>query len=247
MKYHKAMLVLTLALTTLGMPVREAQAAETEVAGREVTGKEETEAVETDIMETGATAVKIAETEEGGPQSATVNDAQAMQAYIDALPLEQQCNLYANANKPDNSPEVEIAATNFTYLINEGNIMITGYNGEAQGILTIAPSYLIDGVSCKVTKIGYRAFYKQTKITAVILPEGLINIGRGAFMNCISLQHVYLPSTVQAIYDYAFRNCVLLTDVFYPNTNTEWNEIQMGDNNTLLIDATRNYNAYSTS
>lgn len=176
-----------------------------------------------------------------------VNDPVAMQAYIDALPLEQQCSLYAGANKLGNSPEVEIATTNFVYLINEGNIMITGYNGEAEGILTIAPSYLIDGVSYRVTKIGYRAFYKQTKITAVILPEGIINIGRAAFMDCLSMQLVYLPSTTQAIYDYAFRNCVQLTDVYYPYTSVEWNEMQMGDNNTLLIDATRNYHAYAVS
>ena len=174
-----------------------------------------------------------------------VNDPVAMQAYIDALPLDQQCALYAGANKPGNSPEIEISTTNFVYLINEGNIMITGYNGEAEGILTIAPSYLIDGVSYKVTKIGYRAFYKQTKITAVIMPEGIINIGRAAFMDCISMQYVYMPSTVQAIYDYAFRNCILLTDVYYPYTSAEWNEMQMGENNTLLVDATRNYNAYS--
>lgn len=168
-------------------------------------------------------------------------DAEAVQAYIDSLSLIEQCTLYAASNKTENYIETAIEDSPFSYEITPQGITITGYQGECSGIVIIAPSYTINGQSLPVTKIGYRAFYKQIAMTAVILPENLTNIGRAAFMDCVSLQIVYLPSSTYSIYDYAFRNCIALSDVYYPNQYTEWNAMQIGEHNTLFIDATRHY------
>ena len=54
----------------------------------------------------------------------------------------------------------------------------------------------------------------RSQITAVVVEEGVQNVGAYAFRNCLALETVNLPSTVVRIGDYAFDNCPELTDVW---------------------------------
>ena len=63
------------------------------------------------------------------------------------------------------------------------------------------------GVAYTVTVIGKPAFNGNTKITSVILPEGLETIDEYAFQKCTALKTVDLPSTLKEIGGYAFDNC----------------------------------------
>ncbi len=63
-----------------------------------------------------------------------------------------------------------------------------------------------DGVIC----IGKHAFEQNRQLVSVVIPEGVVEISSYAFNGCRSLQRVYLPSTLRRIGRFAFRDCSLL-------------------------------------
>ncbi len=60
-----------------------------------------------------------------------------------------------------------------------------------------------------VTEIGDHAFSGQN-IEKVILPEGVVRIGKNAFKDCASLQEINMPDSIEEIDDHAFDQCVSL-------------------------------------
>lgn len=72
--------------------------------------------------------------------------------------------------------------TVWSYTVNDDYATITGYNGS--GTVIAVPSTL-DGYA--VNAIGSRAFEKNTKITRVVVPEGVTSIGSYAFSGCKAL------------------------------------------------------------
>lgn len=65
----------------------------------------------------------------------------------------------------------------------------------------------------------------NSKITQVILPEGLVNIGSCAFYDCRSLTSINIPDSVTSIEGSAFSHCVSLTSINIPDsiTSIEYN------------------------
>lgn len=59
---------------------------------------------------------------------------------------------------------------------------------------------------------------KGTNIKHVILPDSIINIGKGAFENCTSLETIVLPVDLQFISSSAFKGCMNLTQVELPES-----------------------------
>lgn len=57
-------------------------------------------------------------------------------------------------------------------------------------------------------------------ITALVIPEGVTNIGQYAFYNCSTITSVTIPNSVTSIGSYAFHNCSGLTSVTIPNSVT---------------------------
>ena len=64
-----------------------------------------------------------------------------------------------------------------------------------------------------VQNIGQYAFYCNSNIQAVTLPEGLLTIGKQAFRQCTSLQSITIPNTVTSIGNYAFYSCEVMQTV----------------------------------
>ena len=60
-------------------------------------------------------------------------------------------------------------------------------------------------VSSDITKIHEFAFNNCQKITEVVLPNGLKEIGNGAFMNCTGMKKINLPTGLQTLGNNAFR------------------------------------------
>jgi len=87
----------------------------------------------------------------------------------------------------------------FAYDTQNGVVTITGYVGSG-GSVTIPAS--INGLP--VTSIGGNAFFSQTNVTALIVPDSVTNIGAVAFLGCRNLSHVALGHGVSSIGDYAF-------------------------------------------
>ena len=100
------------------------------------------------------------------------------------------------------------------------SVTITGYTGPG-GAVTIPGT--LGGLP--VTAIGNDAFYNESSLTSVTIPESVTSIRNNAFMGCRSLTSVAIPESVTSIGDGALRNCSSLTGVTIPENVTaigEW-------------------------
>jgi hypothetical protein len=97
-------------------------------------------------------------------------------------------------------------------------ITITGYTGSATVVNIPAE---IDGIP--VREIWYQAFYSNSRITQVTIPENVTNIAYEAFRRCTNLTAVSFPSSLTSIGEVAFRGCTKLTTVRLPSGLTSIN------------------------
>jgi len=65
------------------------------------------------------------------------------------------------------------------------------------------------------------AFYRNEQITAVTLPQGLMEIGPASFMGCTALTNIQLPDSIVRIGASAFRMCSSLTALTLPESVAE--------------------------
>ncbi len=72
-----------------------------------------------------------------------------------------------------------------------------------------------------VTNIGNAAFVTCENLTSVTIPETVTSIGDHAFLNCVSLTEVTIPGSVTAIGTWAFQGCSSLTEVTIPDSVKE--------------------------
>ncbi len=130
------------------------------------------------------------------------------------------------------SPEqTENPITDFSFAVGaDGTILLVEYIGVSENV--IIPQK-VNGLD--VTSIYDNAFRENTKITSVIIPASVKEIGRNAFAYCYSLKtvtfseglikigssaflgssvtEITLPSTLSLISADAFSSCVFLTDI----------------------------------
>ena len=95
---------------------------------------------------------------------------------------------------------------NYEYRINNDNstVTITGYLGSSKEI-TIPSSIPVGVKEYNVISVSENAFYGNTKLTKVIIPDTIISIGNDAFANCSSNLIIYAANNSDAI-DYAKSN-----------------------------------------
>ncbi len=109
--------------------------------------------------------------------------------------------------------------------------------------------------------IGEYAFSSALKrVKQITIPENVNYIGRyalcsnaftdveilgdvtvlqeGVFSFCTSLKSITIPKSVTSIEDDAFCYCTSLKDVYYGGTRDEWEEINIGNYNSSLLNAT---------
>ncbi len=96
-----------------------------------------------------------------------------------------------------------------------------------------------------VTSIGTGAFFYCFSLTTVTFGKNsrLTSIGNSAFASCINLTSITIPNSVKTIDECAFAYCESLTDVYYGGSKEEWNNIDIGNYNTYLTNATIHYNS----
>ncbi len=87
-------------------------------------------------------------------------------------------------------------------------------NGSgASGNLVIPASVTSDCGTYAVTGIGGSAFYSNTGLASVTIPNSVTSIGQSAFMYCFGLTSVTIPESVTNIGNGAFYYCYSLTSV----------------------------------
>ena len=96
--------------------------------------------------------------------------------------------------------------------------------------------------SCQLTSIGNNAFENCTSLTSIDIPEGIQYIYIETFSNCSAMSSIKIPYSVDDVANHAFAGCTSLTTVYYGGeSETDWNSISIGTNNTKLVSAKRYY------
>ncbi len=103
------------------------------------------------------------------------------------------------------------ALAEFSYRTENGSIIITGYAGIC-GEVDIPDN--VDGLP--VTQIGSFAFYENSTVTSVTLPNSLVTIDSRAFARCANLASITIPASVAKIAYAAFSGCGALTTIVIP-------------------------------
>lgn len=62
--------------------------------------------------------------------------------------------------------------------------------------------------------------FSGSKITSIIIPEGVTDIGTSAFLDCANLTSVTFPRSLERIGTKSFGNCTSLVDVIIPSGST---------------------------
>ena len=75
-----------------------------------------------------------------------------------------------------------------------------------------------------VKEIGDKAFYDCKSLTSINIPDSVTSIGDWAFFDCSSLTSITIPDSVTSIGDSAFVNCSSLTSVTIPDSVTSIEE-----------------------
>src|SRR5688572_18487691 len=99
-----------------------------------------------------------------------------------------------------------VVQAQFNYWTENGAITITGYTGPG-GALAIPAT--INGLP--VTRIGNYAFYYNTSLTSVTIPNSVTLIGDYAFGGCTNLTNVTIGNGVTYIGEAAVFACTSLT------------------------------------
>lgn len=129
-------------------------------------------------------------------------------------------------------PITSNAETNgiYTYIIENGEVTITGCDESVSGELRI-PAF-IEGYPVK--NIGDGAFESRTDLTLLYIPKGVTNIGDRAFLGCTGITHIILNFGIKSIGDEAFRYCDNVKTVVYNAHEEFWNVVSIGENNDCL-------------
>ena len=158
------------------------------------------------------------------------------------------------------NPAVEDAAKDaaneqlfdFEFILNNTAVVVIRYKGTAADV-TIPSRYkgkpvtVIDPVAFynnsavtsvtipdSVTAIPDYAFGFCSQLTNISIPNSVTFIGFSAFRSCTSLKSITLPSSLSTIGNYAFADCPSLMTVTYPGSKTQWDAISKGSNNDVL-------------
>lgn len=123
-------------------------------------------------------------------------------------------------DNPWNSENYEKSLSINWAIIDEGITQIScesAFSGSANYSTTGGLSKII--LPSTLTDIGPHAF-SHTKITSIVLPEGLTKINNSLFRDCDSLKSVVIPNSVTEIEVQAFFGCHSLTEVTLPDSVT---------------------------
>ncbi len=81
-----------------------------------------------------------------------------------------------------------------------------------------------DGNTYEVTSIGDAAFFGDSSLTSIKIPESITTIGGSAFGRCTALTSITIPNSVTSIGDGAFYDCDGLTSITISNSVTSIGE-----------------------
>ena len=134
---------------------------------------------------------------------------------------------------------------NYTIMKDNTSLSLTSYEPVAtidySQPLHIPSSVTHDGKTYSVKRIETRAFKDITEIQAIVVDEGIENIGNYVFECCVNLKSISLPASVEDIGEGLFGSCYNLTSIKVDEKNEYFdsrdgsNAIIDSDNDELLV------------
>jgi len=97
----------------------------------------------------------------------------------------------------------------FTYTVTDGKATVVDYSSYGNRNVIIPPN--LGGYP--VTAIGSSAFFKDERITSVIIPDSVETIGKSAFYHCTGIRKVTFGNGVKFVDTSAFEYCFELAEV----------------------------------
>lgn len=85
------------------------------------------------------------------------------------------------------------------------------------------------------TVIKEKSFYNCKNLEEVIIGDGLIYLNYQAFYKCENLKKINLPKSLRFIEPEVFDKCIRLKEIEYAGTVSEWEQINISDNNKGLF------------
>ena len=113
---------------------------------------------------------------------------------------------------------------NFVYEVMDDETLEVEVSSTSKKNLTkavIPATIKCEGITYKVTSIGQKAFYKNTKIKSVEVGNNVTSIENYAFYGCKNMASLKLGKKVEVIGSSAFRKCTKLTAVTLPKSMEE--------------------------
>lgn len=133
---------------------------------------------------------------------------------------------------------------NLRWLLTESKKLVIWGNGKmANYISSSTPSpwwskdYTNVSFEGDIVSIGDSAFY-YTPLNNIVLPDGIIDIGKGAFENAKELSEIQIPNSVNSMGAYVFDGCDSLREIIYDGTISQWNEIDIEFLNHIIYQCT---------
>lgn len=109
------------------------------------------------------------------------------------------------------------------------------YNEDAFGSAIVSNTYVGDVAIITfekpVTFIGNMAFYQQSKLQSIVIPNTVSTIGKKSFESCKGLLSVKLPHSLTSIDAYAFQSCSSMKALMFPD-----NVLEIGENAFVLCE-----------
>ena len=118
-----------------------------------------------------------------------------------------------NVYTAEGGSRITDTADGFRFFYDGAEAYLLGYYGSETDITLPESFTAYDGTEVTSYSVYNYAFYYNTSLTSVTIPDSVISIGNEAFYNCSGLTSLVIPDSVTSIGNYAFLGCSGLTSV----------------------------------
>ena len=115
-----------------------------------------------------------------------------------------------------------LVSSDFNYTItSENEVEFISSNVNMKEVVIPATVTAEDGTIFTVTSIGDKAFYKNSTLTNVVVPNTVTSIENNAFYGCKNLKKVKIGDGLEVVGANSFRKCTKLEEISLPKSIDE--------------------------